>query len=80
MHTMVGWLGKRKSGLIGKDVTNSSRAGMSVKAAESGSLFELHLNSGGPCLNKGHSNIILMVCSVLNETCFYSIRIVSVTD
>lgn len=51
-----------------------------MKVAESGSLFELHLNYSGPCLNKGHSNIILMVCSVLNKTCFYSIRIVSVTD
>lgn len=53
---------------------------MSMKAAESGSLLELHLNYGGPSLNKGHSNIILMVCSVLNKNCFYSIRIVSVTD
>lgn len=30
---------------------------MSMKVAESGSLFELHLNYGGLCLNKGHSNI-----------------------
>lgn len=53
---------------------------MSMKVAESGSLFKLPLNYGGSCLNKGHTNIILIVCSVLNKTCFYSIRTVSVTD
>lgn len=49
-----------------------------MKVAESGSLFDLHINYSRPCLNKGHSNIILIVCSVLNKICFYSINIVSV--
>lgn len=49
-----------------------------MKVAESCSLFDLHINYSCPCLNKGHSNIILIVCSVLNKICFYSVSIVSV--